>query len=204
METQPSLHAGHRSLFNLAAGLIIAASIISAIYRSATAVTITPRPVATQPTQPTKSQNRLEPAAATSTEYSVPPPAPAPKYKLTPVSAVEGPQRDYTLTVQQCFRASERINCWGYVTNTTDATLGFHLSLPGTFFDDEGNTSWVDGTLRYPVRLIPDVPVKFELEINDSHRAVKSVSLQFGTAAGGDTFQSVHYDHLTFKNIPVQ
>ena len=194
-------HITGRIILNAVALIVLGAT----IYQS-----LTSRPPVTQPpaefsTQKPSPQPPQKKPISTAAAFEPPPETPKhPSYKLTPVLPLEGQQHDYAINVQQCFRSSDRINCWGYVTNTTDGTLSFRLLTPGEFVDDEGNSSWYNGTLRNNVQLIPDTPIKFELSLNDSHRSVKSVSFQLATDVEGDTFKSYHVDRLSFRNIPVQ
>src|SRR5712692_330746 len=99
-------------------------------------------------------------------------------YKVTPINPSSGDPAGYSLTIKQCYRSGEKILCWGIATNKTDAptTLDFRESHA---VDDEGN-SIVNGygsgfmfpgsSISYnggSEHLLPNVPTKFTVTIND-------------------------------------
>jgi hypothetical protein len=132
-------------------------------------------------------------------------------YQLTPTNPLGGNPEDYTLTIKQCYRSGEKIKCWGMATNRTDAptTLEFRDSHA---VDDEGN-SIVNGYgsgFMFPSantlyggseHLLPNVPTKFTVTIDDPHQNVKRINIEVRT-----TWRTTESrdDHLVYKDVLVQ
>jgi hypothetical protein len=131
----------------------------------------------------------------------------AKKYTITPMSPEGGDPPDYTFRLKQCYRASEKITCWGLITLTTDAPR--HTTFyDSRAIDDEGNSIFIGtfgGGFTFEgsgeqQKLLPGVPAKFVITVQDPHQNVKSITLDLHVH-GGDENRS---DELIFKDVPVQ
>jgi hypothetical protein len=193
--------------------LIVGATFRSCVPSSARTAYVSPpptQPVTQVPTAPISRKAKPDPEAAT--EVQLPkgetPPEPVKKYVLTPVSpTTDTAGLGYNISVKQCYRAGEHIECWGLMTNSTDAAERPRL-WGGTAFDDEGNSVSLDyvGCFAFSTgsdvqRLLPGIPAKFFIKINDPHLNAKmlalDVHLQWSDYGARD-------EHLMFKDIPVQ
>jgi len=135
----------------------------------------------------------------------------AKSYQVTPTNPSSGSHEGYGFVIEECYRQGEQIKCEGKAINRTDATtrLTFYDSHA---VDDEGNGIgiWTSGAqLVFPgtdaiygnsQRLLPDVPTKFIMTIDDPHRNVKAINLELAIHWGEDN----RSDRLVFEGIPVQ
>jgi hypothetical protein len=131
----------------------------------------------------------------------------AKKYTITPMSPEGGNPPDYTFLLKQCYRASEKITCWGLITLTSDAPR--HTTFyDSRAIDDEGNSISIGtfgGNFTFEgsgdqQKLLPGVPAKFVITVPDPHQNVKSITLDLNVH-GGEENRS---DQLIFKDVPVQ
>jgi hypothetical protein len=131
----------------------------------------------------------------------------AKKYTITSMSPEGGDPPDYTFRLKQCYRASEKITCWGLITLTTDAPR--HTTFyDSRAIDDEGNSIFIGtfgGNFTFEgsgdqQKLLPGVPAKFVITVLDPHQNVKAITLDLNVH-GGDENRS---DQLIFKDVPVQ
>jgi hypothetical protein len=132
---------------------------------------------------------------------------PAKQYKLTPMNPEGGNPPDYTFLLKQCYRASQKITCWGLITLTSDAPR--HTTFyDSRAIDDEGNSISIGtfgGNFTFEgsgdqQKLLPGVPAKFVITVHDPHQNVKAITLDLNVH-GGDENRS---DELIFKDVPVQ
>jgi hypothetical protein len=136
-------------------------------------------------------------------------PSPPPRaYKITPILPTSGANPDYTMQVDECHRAGDQILCSGKITNNTDAPTNTYLR-DSTAVDDEGNSFFVGSFLGVGIgfpgfgteeRIMPNIPTKFVLTVNDAHRNVKTINLQIAV----DWTGGARYGSLIFQGIPVQ
>jgi hypothetical protein len=108
-------------------------------------------------------------------------------------------------------QVGEQVKCEGKATNLTDATTRLLLHDSHTV-DDEGNSIciWISGgqsmfagansALDSNDLLLPGVSTRFVAVINDFHRNVKTINVEFHTHWEG----SNRYDALVFDEVPVQ
>jgi hypothetical protein len=134
------------------------------------------------------------------------------QYTLTPTKPSGGDPDGYAFVIQQCYRSHGKIECWGNVTNRTDAPTEFVLRY-STAVDDEGNSIFsgtFGGGFSFPgansmygssERLLPSVPTKFIMTINDAHQNVRTIHLDVHVQWEGSPGR---YDELVFEGIPVQ
>jgi hypothetical protein len=113
--------------------------------------------------------------------------------------------------LKECHRSADLIRCWGLITNTTDAPRLTVLD-DSTAVDDEGNSIaiWtIGGGFMFPgansfyggqEKLLPGVPTKFTINVNDPHRNVHGINFALRTSGG----QPYRYDTLILKDVPVQ
>jgi hypothetical protein len=132
-------------------------------------------------------------------------------YRITPITPSNGDRDDYTFVLKECHRSGDLIKCWGLITNTTDAPRETSLN-DSTAVDDEGNSIFIGtfgGGFMFPganspygtqQKLLPGVPTKFIVTVDDPHRNVKAINLDLKISGG----QPYHYDALILKDAPVQ
>ena len=132
-------------------------------------------------------------------------------YHLTPTSPTSGEPDGYTFVIEDCYRSGEQIKCEGKATNKTDATTPLSL-YDSHAVDDEGNSIGIwttGGQFMFPganaiyggrERLLPGVPTKFLVTIDDPHRNVKTINLELSTHWSEDN----RSDKLVFEGVPVQ
>lgn len=129
-------------------------------------------------------------------------------YKLTPTETSAGDHTGYSITIQQCFRASENIHCIGTATNLTDVRT-LLLFNTGTIVDDAGNTittgrPYFAGDMNSRpesgVDLLPNVQVKFFFEVYDPHKNVKSINIEMNAI----WYAKYRPATLVFSGVPVQ
>jgi hypothetical protein len=142
---------------------------------------------------------------------------PAPKtqasertYIIESVAPSSGADSDYRLLIDECHRSADRIHCSGKATNTLDVPKHLYLK-DGHAVDDQGNSieirsaqfQFPGGTqLNYSSEenLLPNVPTKFTLVINDPDSNVLKINLQLSTywESGGKD------DELIYTGVSVQ
>lgn len=105
-------------------------------------------------------------------------------YAVTPVGPKGGDVGRYSISIQQCIRKGDAIDCVGIVRSTTDYRQAISFGDVKAI-DDEG-TTFVD--LRYSfsgsgsgAALYPGVPVRFELFVPDPDRNVKAINIVLKT-----------------------
>jgi hypothetical protein len=128
--------------------------------------------------------------------------------KIDPIKPESGGDSDFNFLLDECHRSSDQIRCSGKITNLTDAPTHTYLR-DSTAVDDEGNSFFVGtfgGGLTFGsgfgdnTRLMPDVPTRFEIHVNDAHRNVKTINLQINVDWTGRS----RYDTLAFQGVTVQ
>jgi hypothetical protein len=161
-----------------------------------------------QSTQDTRPQAHVSSPPRNPADSQVPR---AKQYAIIPILPAGDDRPDYTFILKQCYRASDMIQCWGLMTNTTDAPRPTSLN-DSRAIDDEGNSIFIGifgGGFTFPganspfgtqQKLIPGVPTKFAVKINDAHRNVKSINLELHVSGG----EPHRYDALVLKDVPVQ
>jgi hypothetical protein len=123
---------------------------------------------------------------------------------LIPSFPTEGQPAEYNISLQQCVRNSEEINCWGYIKNLTDGTFKLRMNHTySTFIDDEGNAGNFISSVATE-RFIPGVLVRYEFSFHDSHRNVKMLSFELKTLIEGDPSPRYRGDTFTFKDVSLQ
>jgi hypothetical protein len=145
------------------------------------------------------------------TPESTPPTTTKSDYQLTPATPSNMTPDDYTFILKECHRIGDLIKCWGLMTNTTDAPRYTSLD-DSSAVDDEGNTIFI-GTFgagfMFPgsgsfygtqEKLLPGVPTKFMVTLDDPHRNVRTINLALRVSGG----EPHRYDTLILKGVPVQ
>jgi hypothetical protein len=114
-----------------------------------------------------------------------------------------GSPKEYAAVLQRCDRAKQKIECSGLVTNKTNSRSEVSL-YDSRASDDVGNSFFISsgfGEIRFSGgagALLPNVPVKFVVVINETHQSAKAISLELRLSWQG------RYDALLFKNVPIQ
>jgi len=137
------------------------------------------------------------PAAIRTPEITVP----ERHYKIIPIEPSSGGSDHYALTVQECHREGEVINCVAKATNNTDASTTMRFEF-GNVVDDEGNAyhAHVYETMD-SFKLLPGVPTNVPFQIQDPHLNVKKVNIEINLEWHGYVLDG---SRITFKDIPVQ
>lgn len=151
-----------------------------------------------KPTPLKQANARPTPTEAAESTPTVPPRPIDPP----PILPTYGANPHYSFVLEQCTRTGERIVCWGYAGNKTDAPEKLNL-YSGEATDDEGNTltTWSmhysDGSKS--VKLLPGGKVRFEIVVPDAHLNVKTISLDLHVR-----FSAFESDEPIFPDVPVQ
>jgi hypothetical protein len=205
-----------RAVFYIVCGVIIVTSIYKAVYYPhplIPAVTRTSQALVPQNATPVQSPspskqpaNSIPQREATET---LPPAHPKPALKLTPIEPSSGLSSDASMTIQQCRHDGDSVQCWGYVSISTDIPTQecFHWS---DATDDLGNVfrQWSspqfsgDGQIN---TLIPNTRYRFELVVADPHPAVQTMSfiIYFVSNCNRIGVRSQE-NYVVFTNVPVQ
>ena len=138
-----------------------------------------------------------------------PAPTPWPTLTLTPVEG-SGVPDDVKISIQQCARSGEHIQCWGYVTNLSDARQRFHFgstkpvddlgnAIPMGYFGKKG-ASRPNFSGEAHADLVPGIPTKYEVAVWDPHTGVKKFSAL--------VFEEIIWENrryaVTLTNVPIQ
>jgi hypothetical protein len=134
-----------------------------------------------------------------------------PIYRLTPTEPAGGNSQGYVIVIDQCYRSGEKVQCWGKVTNTTDASTTMTLH-GGHAVDDEGNSFPIgmgqfDFSADVPLgdsvqRLLPNVPTKVFIIVTDGHLNARKLTLSLRTGWEGGGY--ARYDDHIFNDVPIQ
>lgn len=151
------------------------------------------------PSRPLGERHSAQPEAGQSA-----PPKEQPVHLTAPTSRQDS---DFPMMLGTCHRLSDRIECWGFVKNTTDAPSLVYL-MDSTAVDDEGRSFFLGSAFGANIRfdqgdmerLMPNVNTRFVVDVPDPHENVKSVNLQLNTEWGTPE----RHAHAIFENIPVQ
>jgi hypothetical protein len=145
---------------------------------------------------------------ARQTESTAEAPAAVTNYRITPIHPQSGEPEGYSMVIEECHRSGDLIRCSGKAINTTDArgTLSLRDSVA---VDDQGRSTFIGtfgGGFSFPgmgnvQNLMPNVPTRFEVTINDPHLSVKALNLQLSVNSTGDFYPN---STLVFEGIPVQ
>jgi hypothetical protein len=159
--------------------------------------------------------DQLPPPVVSNHRVTTPEPSPThpPKqlYTINPTPPYSGENPNFTVLMDECHRGGDLILCTGKITDNTDAPTRTQLR-DSTAVDDEGNAifvgsfgggvSFVGANSMYGnmQRLMPGVPTKFRVTIDDPHRNVRFMNLQLVF----DWTSNSELDTLLFKKLPVQ
>lgn len=131
--------------------------------------------------------------------------------KMDPIAPSSGADPEESLVVDECHRAGDQVRCSAKITNNTDAPRNTYLR-DSSAVDDEGNSFFIGsfgGGISFASeagfggvnqRLMPGVPTKFYVTVNDAHRNVKKINLQISA----DWTGGARYATLIFNDVPVQ
>jgi hypothetical protein len=132
----------------------------------------------------------------------------APKQILAPIEG-SGLPSDIKISIQQCPRSGEYVNCWGFVTNYSDSRQRFHFgstkpvddlgnSIPMGYYKKGASRPNFSGNVE--TDLVPNVPTRFDVPIWDPHPAAKKFSAL--------VFDEVIWEHtryaVTLLDVPIQ
>ena len=117
---------------------------------------------------------------------------------------------DVQISIQQCARSGEYINCWGYVTNLSDARQRFHFgatkpvddlgnAIPMGYFGGKG-ASRPNFSGEVHADLVPNVPTKYEVSVYDPHPAVK----KFSSLVFDEVIWEKKSYSVALTNVPIQ
>jgi hypothetical protein len=171
-----------------------------------------------RPVRPPATETRKSPEAALQNAYPLgagtpnngsvtPEPSQGPMQPgpvLRHIAPASGAESGYMLTIEHCGREGDIVACWGFASNNSDAPDSLYLE-DSHAVDDQGNSMFVGlfgGGISFDTgnseKLIPGVPVRFHVRVRDAHTAVRSLVLQLNTQ------WQRSYDHLIFKDVPVE
>src|SRR5579862_1341244 len=152
--------------------------------------------------QPIQAQTSI-PEAQKAPAIPKPPPL-----KIETINPTSSGTADYSLVLQECHHSGDRILCSGQITNMTDATINLLLS-DSSAVDNEGHGFFIatfgggfvfDGGGPLAGHLMPNVPTRFIVTVNDAHQNVKSLNLWLNAIRANGS----RNETFTFEGVPVQ
>jgi hypothetical protein len=166
------------------------------------------------PAQPVPSSNTKRPSPSSSVSSQeayreAVAPTTSSAEKITPTSPTSGAPFDITMTIQNCRHNGSEIDCWGYITHTSDIPTQecFHWS---DATDDEGRQfkNWYSPTFSDGAQIttmLPSTKYRFQLRVSDPHPAVQHLGFRIYLCSNCNTiYLGAHESNLVFTNVPVQ